>query len=136
MYADALARPDLWGTPNSGANAMKETFGYLLGIDIHYYAMVDMVGFITIVDAIGGVDIQVTERVFNAEYMFAPGENRGARDRTRIATHGRTHRSGLRPLPGPGQRLRSDEPPALRAPGDRGTDRPGHGAASSRHWFR
>jgi LCP family protein required for cell wall assembly len=74
MYADALARPDLWGEPNSGANAMKATLGYLLGIDIHYYAIVDMVGFITIVDAIGGVDIQVTERVYNAEYMYAPGE--------------------------------------------------------------
>jgi len=75
MYADARTRSDLWGLPNSGANAMKATLGYLLGIEIQYYAMVDMVGFITIVDAIGGVDIRVAERVYNAEYMYSPGED-------------------------------------------------------------
>ncbi len=74
LYSDGLTRPDLWGGPNSGANAMKATIGHLLGIDIHYYAMVDMVGFIAIVDAIGGIDIEVPEAVYNPEYNFAPGE--------------------------------------------------------------
>ena len=80
LYADGLTRPDVWGGPNSGANAMKATLGYLLGIDIHYYALVDMVGFITIVDAIGGIDIEVPEAVYNAEYMFVPGEPVGVLD--------------------------------------------------------
>lgn len=74
LYGDGLARPDLWGGPNSGANAMKETVGHLLGIDIHYYALVDLVGFISIVDAIGGIDIEVPRRVYNEAYNFAPGE--------------------------------------------------------------
>ena len=74
LYADGLARPDLWGGPNSGANAIKETIGYLLGIEMHYYALVDMVGFIAIVDAIGGIDIEVPVAVYNPEYNFAPGE--------------------------------------------------------------
>jgi anionic cell wall polymer biosynthesis LytR-Cps2A-Psr (LCP) family protein len=33
-----------------------------------------MVGFIAIVDAIGGIDIEVPEAVYNPEYNFAPGE--------------------------------------------------------------
>ncbi len=74
LYGDGLTRPDIWGGPNSGANAMKETIGYLLGIDIHYYALVDLVGFISIVDAIGGIDIEVPRRVYNEAYNFAPGE--------------------------------------------------------------
>ncbi|HAX82720.1 MAG TPA: hypothetical protein DCY40_09150 [Actinobacteria bacterium] len=74
LYADGLTRPDLWGGPNSGANAIKETIGYLLGIDIHYYAMVDMVGFIAVVDAIGGIDIEVPVAVYAESYSYSPGE--------------------------------------------------------------
>jgi LCP family protein required for cell wall assembly len=74
LYADGLTRPDLWGGPNSGANAIKQTLGHLLGIDIHYYAMVDMVGFIAVVDAIGGIDIEVPVAVYADAYSYAPGE--------------------------------------------------------------
>ena len=74
LYADGLTRPDLWGGPNSGANAVKTTLGYLLGIDIQYYAMVDMVGFIAVVDAIGGIDIEVPVAVYADDYTYAPGE--------------------------------------------------------------
>jgi LCP family protein required for cell wall assembly len=74
LYADGLTRPDLWGGPNSGANAVKTTLGYLLGIDIQYYAMVDMVGFIAVVDAIGGIDIEVPVAVYADSYTYAPGE--------------------------------------------------------------
>lgn len=79
LYADGLNRPDLFGEP-AGANSMKVVIGHLLGIDIHYYALVDMVGFITIVDAIGGIEIEVPEAVYNPAYMFAPGEPDGVLD--------------------------------------------------------
>lgn len=73
LYAWGLSRPDLFGEPNSGANAMKDVLGYLLGIDIHYYALVDLEGFVEIIDALGGVDIHVPERVYDTEYPNLDG---------------------------------------------------------------
>jgi LCP family protein required for cell wall assembly len=73
LYAWGLKRPDLFGDPNSGANAMKSLVGYLLGIDIHYFALVDLEGFVEIIDAIGGVDIVVTERVYDTAYPNEDG---------------------------------------------------------------
>ncbi len=73
LYGWGLQRPDLFGEPNSGANAMKDLVGYLLGIDIHYYALVDLEGFISIIDAIGGVDIYVPERIYDTEYPNVDG---------------------------------------------------------------
>jgi LCP family protein required for cell wall assembly len=63
IYGDGLNRPDIWGGPNAGANAAKTTIGYLLGIEIQYYVLVDLDAFINIIDAIGGLDIYVRERV-------------------------------------------------------------------------
>jgi len=63
IYGDGGTRPDIWGGPNAGANAAKTTIGYMLGIDIHYYVLVDLNAFITIIDAIGGLDIFVRESV-------------------------------------------------------------------------
>ena len=73
LYGWGLSRPDLFGEPNSGANAMKDLLGYLLGLDIHYYALVDLEGFVEIIDAIGGVDIYVPERVYDTEYPNVDG---------------------------------------------------------------
>ena len=73
LYADGLARPDLWGGPNSGASAAKRTIGYLLGLEIHYYALVNLDGFIGLIDAIGGIDIYIPEALHHDTYS-APGE--------------------------------------------------------------
>jgi len=73
LYAWGLRRPDLFGGPNSGANAMKDLTGYLLGIDVHYFALVDLEGFVEIIDAIGGVDIVVTERIYDENYPNVDG---------------------------------------------------------------
>jgi polyisoprenyl-teichoic acid--peptidoglycan teichoic acid transferase len=73
LYGWGLSRPDLFGGPNSGANAMKDLIGYLLGIDIHYYALVDLEGFVDIIDAIGGVDLYVPERIYDTEYPNLDG---------------------------------------------------------------
>ncbi|MBS1195466.1 MAG: cell envelope-related transcriptional attenuator, partial [Actinobacteria bacterium] len=73
LYGWGLQRPDLFGGPNSGANAMKDLIGYLLDIDIHYYALVDLEGFVEIIDAIGGVDIYVPERIYDTEYPNLDG---------------------------------------------------------------
>jgi LCP family protein required for cell wall assembly len=73
LYGWGLSRPDLFTGPNSGASAMKDLLGYLLGIDIHYYALVDLEGFVEIIDAIGGVDIYVPERIYDTEYPNLDG---------------------------------------------------------------
>jgi LCP family protein required for cell wall assembly len=47
------------GHANAGAEALEDTIGLLLGIDIDYHALVDMGGFVDVIDALGGVTIDV-----------------------------------------------------------------------------
>lgn len=58
FYPDAEARGS---TP--GIEATREAVEGITGLDIPYYAMVDMQGFADLIDALGGVDIEVKERV-------------------------------------------------------------------------
>lgn len=51
------------GGNDAGAQALKQSIAQLLGIPINYYVLVDMLGFVDIIDAIGGIDIYVTKRV-------------------------------------------------------------------------
>ena len=54
-YADA----HLDQFPEGGMRTLEDAVGALLGIPIHYYARIDFVGFIAMVDAVGGVDVTV-----------------------------------------------------------------------------
>ena len=47
------------GWTDGGFGLMRETLFYNLGINVHYYAMVDLTAFKVIVDTLGGVDIGV-----------------------------------------------------------------------------
>ncbi len=58
LYPEAAAQGS---TP--GIEATKDAAEGLLGIEIPYYVFVDMNGFANLVDALGGVDINVTERL-------------------------------------------------------------------------
>jgi LCP family protein required for cell wall assembly len=61
VYAYGLAHPDLFpGGPNTGGNAVKAVLGEGLGIEIDYFVLVDLLGFIEIVDAVGGIDIYIS----------------------------------------------------------------------------
>lgn len=74
IYQFGLRNPDLFpGGPNSGGNAIKDIIGNLLGVEIHYFAMVDLQGFVDVVDAVGGVTITVTERVYDPVYPHEDG---------------------------------------------------------------
>lgn len=46
-----------------GLAALRDTIEILLGLEIDYYAMVDMSGFVLLVDALGGVRVHVTGHV-------------------------------------------------------------------------
>lgn len=50
--------------PDGGMASLEKAVGALLGIPIHYYAQMDFVGFVKMVDAVGGVDIDV-DHAFN-----------------------------------------------------------------------
>lgn len=64
LYQFGNARPELFtGGRDPGATALKQAISLLLGIRIDYYAMVDLDGFVDVVDALGGVRIAVKERI-------------------------------------------------------------------------
>ena len=64
LYQFGNARPQLFpGGRDPGATALKRAIALLLGIRIDYYAMVDLDGFVDVVDALGGVRIAVKERI-------------------------------------------------------------------------
>jgi len=74
IYQYGLANPEGFpGGPNTGGNAIKAVLGNLLGLEIHYFALVDLQGFVDVVDAVGGVTITVTERVYDASYPHEDG---------------------------------------------------------------
>ena len=58
LYPDAVA-----GSSEPGIEATKDAAEGILGIEIPYYVFVDMHGFAALVDALGGVDITVEERL-------------------------------------------------------------------------
>jgi LCP family protein required for cell wall assembly len=68
QHPDAFPGP---GTPSE--NAVKGVIGEFLGLDIDYYAMVNLDGFVDIVDALGGVSIYVPEQVIDEEYPHEDG---------------------------------------------------------------
>ncbi|MEI7548085.1 MAG: LCP family protein, partial [Actinomycetota bacterium] len=51
------------GGDDAGAQAIKLGIAQLLGVPIQYYVLVDMGGFIHVVDALGGIDLTTTRRV-------------------------------------------------------------------------
>ncbi len=53
---------DLWGElakRGSGPERVKKTIHHNLGIPIHYYVRIDFEGFVKIINAIGGIDVDV-----------------------------------------------------------------------------
>jgi LCP family protein required for cell wall assembly len=47
------------GWPGGGFGLLRQTLLYNFGINVHYYAMVNLTGFKAVVDAVGGVDLAV-----------------------------------------------------------------------------
>lgn len=48
-------------SPDPGLSALKEILSNAMDLPIDYFVMVDMAGFVNVIDAIGGVDINVKE---------------------------------------------------------------------------
>ena len=66
LYEWATAHPERFvGGKDPGPTAMKQTIGQLVGLPIDYYVLVDFRGFYGLVDALGGVDVNVPEAVLD-----------------------------------------------------------------------
>ena len=70
LFGQARARPDLF--PGGGYEGLKATLGYLYGIPVNYFVEVDFSGFRTVVDALGGVTVNVQVPVVDDYY---PGDD-------------------------------------------------------------
>ena len=99
MYVEATVRhPGLW--PGIGAvkgiGAVRSVVSTLTGRPIDAVLIVDLVGVIRVVDAMGGVDIDVPEAVVDDAYP-GPGPGQGATpDQGRLPALRRPHRARLR----------------------------------------
>jgi len=82
-YLDAMydnvprAHPGILGqTDNEGADVVKLAAGAALGLDIDYYMQVNLAGFRQIIDAVGGITVNVNYRVpIGGDYGAGPGSN-------------------------------------------------------------
>jgi len=54
--------------PGSGPAAAMETVRSNFGVDVHRYVRLDLAGFVQIVDAIGGIDLNVPAPLFDDQY--------------------------------------------------------------------
>ncbi len=66
-----MARTNLDPTqfPLGGVGTLKATVGNLLGVEIHYFAAINLLGFKQAIDAIGGVEIQVQRAINDPTYV-------------------------------------------------------------------
>lgn len=60
--------------PGGGPALAKRTVWYALGVPVHYYVRVNFAAFVKIVDAMGGLTINVEQPIYDAKY---PDENYG-----------------------------------------------------------
>ena len=67
------------GPATPGANAIKGAISELTGLPVHFYALVALDGFVDLVDAVGGVAITVTERVYDPAYPTESWRHGGGR---------------------------------------------------------
>ena len=74
LWTQAKARPDLWpgADRQRGYEALKQTLGYLYGLDIRWYVAVNFEGFRTVVDTLGGVTVNVQTPVVDDRF---PGDS-------------------------------------------------------------
>ncbi|MFC4009861.1 LCP family protein [Nonomuraea purpurea] len=66
-YADA--HPEIFGgKQHQGPKVLMETIGHTLGVKVDWYALVNMWGFARLIDAIGGITINVEKDVVFGKY--------------------------------------------------------------------
>lgn len=59
-----------------GSEVLKLAIGEMVALEVHHYALVNLAGFVEVVDAIGGVDITVPRRLYDPRYKGPNGVTR------------------------------------------------------------
>lgn len=73
LYDAGLNHPEAFPGPQQPSiNGLKAALGELFGLEIHYYALVTLEGFVDIVDALGGVTMEIPKTIYDETY---PHEN-------------------------------------------------------------
>ena len=74
LWTAAEGRPDLFpgNAQQRGFQALKDTLGYVMGLDIPYYVEVNFNGFRQVVDSVGGVTVNVQFPVLDDDF---PGDH-------------------------------------------------------------
>ncbi len=74
LYDAGVNNPQAFpGRDEPSINAIKGAVGELFGIPIHYYALVTLEGFVDVVDALGGVTMEIPETIFDDTYPHEDG---------------------------------------------------------------
>lgn len=73
VYGWGRSNPDRFPGPDPGAAAVQEAFSTISGLDIDYYVLVDLTGFADVVDAFGGVRLDVADPVDGPLYDVTTG---------------------------------------------------------------
>ncbi len=74
LWANGEWYPDAFPGPQAPpVNALKAAIGLVFDMDVHYYAKVDLAGFVGVIDALGGVAIDVPKRIADPEYPHESG---------------------------------------------------------------
>ncbi len=74
LYDAAVRNPDAFPGPGEPPfNAIKGSLSEIFGIPIHYYAMVTLDGFVAVVDALGGITIEVPKTIVDEIYPHEDG---------------------------------------------------------------
>ncbi len=74
LWANAEWFPDAFpGPQDPPVNALKASIGLIFDVEVDYYALVDLAGFVGLFDALGGVLIDVPERISDPSYPHEDG---------------------------------------------------------------
>lgn len=74
LWANGEWYPEAFPGPQEpSVNALKAAVGLIFDLEVHYYAKVDLKGFVGVVDALGGVTIDVPERIVDPIYPHEDG---------------------------------------------------------------
>jgi len=83
LYPDAESHGS-----NAGVEAMRDAVEGITGLTVQYYALIDMQGFVDLIDALGGIQVDVQQRIpinggvdgngqpINVDGWIEPGEQR------------------------------------------------------------
>lgn len=71
LMSTAAADPDAY--PDGALGTLSRELGFLLGVPIHYYAFINLAGFKTMIDEVGGIDIVNDRAIDDPAYQFPDG---------------------------------------------------------------